>query len=275
MGRRTLQSAQANGVAHADTLAREMNAEPANGERPRIQSVARALSMLVDVAREDGGLTVRELADRQGLRLPTTYHLVHTLISEGFLVRGEGRRLRLGLHAATLGSGFDWQSVPQQTLAPTMRRLADETGETIYVAAWRNDGVELLGIVSGRHAITVSDVRPGPAPHAHARASGKVLLANLPQDARDAYLAAHSLVRRTPRTLVDRADLERELRTIRRQGYATDLEEYELGVCCLSAPLEDGRSPFIVALSAPKERFLENFEGYRDAVLAAAREPTG
>ena len=82
-------------------------------------------------------------------------------------------------------------------------------------------------------------------------------------------------MRRTPRTLVDRGDLERELQTIRRQGYATDLEEYELGVCCLSAPLEDGRSPFIVALSAPKERFLENFEGYRDAVLAAARQPTG
>jgi IclR family acetate operon transcriptional repressor len=270
-----LQQAQGSGFAHADTLAREMNADATNGERPRIQSVARALAMLLDVAQEDGGLTVRELADRQGLRLPTTYHLVHTLISEGFLVRGEGRRLRLGLHAATLGSGFDWQSVPQLTLAPIMRRLADETGETIYVAAWRDGGAELLAIVSGRHPITVSDVRPGPAPHAHARASGKALLAHLPEAARDAYLATHALVRRTPRTLVDRADLERELQTIRSQGYATDLEEYELGVCCLSAPLEEGRSAFIVALSAPKERFLENFESYRDAVLAAARQPIG
>jgi DNA-binding IclR family transcriptional regulator len=239
-------------------------------ERPRIQSVARALSILVDVAREADGLTAREIADRQGLRLPTTYHLVHTLISEGFLVRGDGRRLRLGRHAATLGAAFDWQSVPQQTLGPIMRQLVDATGETAYISGWRNGGVEVLGSATGRHAITVSGLRSGSAADPHARASGKLLLAYLPEPARRSFLARQPLERRTPRTLVDEADLEQEFATIRHQGYATDLEEYQLGVCCIAVPVDAGRSPFVIALSAPKDRFMANFDSYRQAALEAA-----
>ena len=67
-------------------------------------------------------------------------------------------------------------------------------------------------------------------------------------------------------------DLEREFEIIRLQGYATDIEEYQLGVCCVAAPLDGGRSPFAISLSAPRERFLERFDAYRDAVLEAARE---
>lgn len=239
--------------------------------RPRIQSVARALAILVDVAREEDGLTVREIAARQGLRLPTTYHLVHTLISEGFLMRADGRRLRLGRHAATLGAAFDWQSTPMLTLGPAMRALAETTGETAYVAAWHDGGPELLGTARGRHAITVSSLALGRTADPHARASGKLLMANLPETSWRAYVDRHPLERRTPRTLTTLDDLAREFETIRRQGYATDIEEYQLGVCCIAAPIDGGRSPFAIALSAPKERFFERFDVYRDAILEAAR----
>lgn len=245
--------------------------EPHDPGRPRIQSVARALAILVDVAREDDGLTVRDIARRQGLRLPTTYHLVHTLISEGFLTRADGRRLRLGRHAATLGMAFDWQSVPMLTLGPVMRRLAETTGETAYVAAWHDGGPELLGTAAGRHAITVSSLALGRTGDAHARASGKLLMAHLPEATWRAYIERHPPERRTPRTLTALDDLAREFETIRGQGYATDIEEYQLGVCCLAAPLDGGRSPFAIALSAPKERFFERFDVYRDAILEAVR----
>ena len=147
MRRGTLQRAQSGGVAHADTLAREMNADAANGERPRIQSVARALAILLDVAREDGGLTVREIADRQGLRLPTTYHLVHTLSA-----RASWCAARAGAcasdctprrwAAASTGSRCRSRRSARSCAASPTRPARRSTSPR-----WRDGGAELLAIV--------------------------------------------------------------------------------------------------------------------------------
>jgi DNA-binding IclR family transcriptional regulator len=61
--------------------------------------------------------------------------------------------------------------------------------------------------------------------------------------------------------------VQRELELTRPRGYATDLEEYNPGVCCLAAGLDSGVSPFAVSLSAPRDRFEEHFDAYRRAVL--------
>jgi DNA-binding IclR family transcriptional regulator len=239
-------------------------------DTPRIQSAARAIDLLLAIAASDEGLTASELSVRVGLRRPTTYHLLQTLETTGLVNRSGNRAYRLGLRVATLVEGFTRQVSPPERLLPFVRRLADETGETAYVATRTGDEIVLLASVRGRHAVSVADIPIGVITDAHARASGKLVLAHMTSAERAAYLNTHPLDRRTPNTIVDRAALERELEDIRGRGYSFDREEYVLGVCCLAARLDNGTSPFIVSISAPSRRFEDNRDRYRDITLAVA-----
>ena len=111
----------------------------------------------------------------------------------------------------------------------------------------------------------------GPIDHGHARASGKLLLALAPEDARERYLAAHPLARVTRTTITSRDALLREFEQIRAAGHASDVEEFHAGVCCLAAPIGPGGTAYALALSAPKERF----EAFREEYLAALLELAG
>lgn len=250
---------------------RERPAETA-AARPRVQSVARAIAIVLEVAKSDQGITTREISERVGIGRQATYHLLHTLVSAGMLTRTSGNRYVMGLRAATIGEAFLRQATPNARLAPLVRRLAQETGETAYTAGWWSGEVTTLSVARGSNPVHAAEVPQGYLGNAHARASGKLLLAFAAQPQRAAYLDAHPLVRLTPATITDRDDFEREMETIRERRYATDEEELTLGVCCLAVPLEDGRSPFVIALSVPCERFGAEFDRYlaamRDAISA-------
>jgi len=236
---------------------------------PRVNSAARALAILVEVAGSAQGLTAKELSERLGISRQTVYHLVHTLAGEGFLARGVGRTYRLGLRVGTLAHGFARQLASPESYLPQLRALVTETGEAAYVSGWRDDEIAMFGQLRGEHAVSVSELHIGLMVDAHARAAGKLLLAYASAATRNEYLRAHPARRRTAST-IEPAALEHEFDSIRSQGFAADLEEFQAGVCCLAAPLDGGASPFAVSLSAPTERFRRNYDAYVRAIQKVA-----
>jgi DNA-binding IclR family transcriptional regulator len=122
--------------------------------------------------------------------------------------------------------------------------------------------------------VSVAHSPVGPIEQGHARASGKLLLALAPEDARERYLAANPLTPMTAHTITSRSALLAEFDRIREAGYATDLEEFHDDVCCFAAPLARGGAPHALALSAPKARFEANRDAYLDALLRTAGEFT-
>jgi len=222
----------------------------------RIQSVARASHILLWVAEAPHGATAKEIAAAQGLTLPTTYHLVNTLVDQGLLAREPSRRYVLGRGMAVLARAYlRGKTVPEGLLA-ALRELADRTGETVYLADWGDHEIRVLASVEGSQTVRVAEVGSGPYEHGHARANGKALLAHAWPETREAYLRAHPPVRLTDATICDRAALEREFEQIRERGYASDDEEYASGVSCLGAPLlHDGRLVAALGISVPSERF--------------------
>ena len=244
-------------------------AEPGS-KRPRVQSVARAAAILRAVAGSPSGLTAPEIAHAVGLSRPTTYHLLHTLCDEGLLLRGGHREYRLGFGVGTLAQAFARQLAPPEPLLPYLRALAARTGETTYVCMWSDAGAVLLATTPGHHAVTVGTGHVGLVDYTGARAAGRVLLAQLSSESRAAFLAQHPLEPRTSKTIVDPAALERELENVRAQGYAIDREEFSEGVCCIATALNAGSAQFALSLSAPRERFEEHVDEYRDTILALA-----
>jgi IclR family transcriptional regulator, acetate operon repressor len=243
-----------------------------SAQRPRIQSVARAMDVLIEVARSPRGLTSRQITEQLGTTRQGTYHLLHTLTTSGFLTRtGEGR-YALGLKIGTLAAAFPRHLTPEERLAPYVRALAAATDETAYAAGWQGDNIVVLSVARGNNPVQATEVVRGTADDGHARASGKLLLAHASNDLRDEYLRAHPLRRRTERTITDLRRFLDNLEAIRQQGYAIDEEEFADGLCCLAVPLDRGASPFVIGVSVPAMRFRQDRERILETTLAQAHD---
>lgn len=238
--------------------------------KTQVQSVVRALTILRHVALSRDGLTTREISEATGLNRQTAYHLVNTLVAETFLASRQGRRYRLGMGIGTLVEQFRRQLDPPEHLMPHVRAISAATGETSFLAGWRDGEIVILGTTSGSHPVAVTPVSLGMFGSAHARASGKALLAFASSDVRSEYLTRQPLVPFTPNTLVDPEAFEQELERVRSDGYAVDREEFAVGVSCIAVPLDEGASPYVFAMSAPTERFGERFDEYRGIIIEAA-----
>ena len=238
--------------------------------RPRVQSVARATAVLMHIAMSDEGVAPRQVASALGLTVQTVYHLLHTLTQAGFVSRNEQNLYVLGLSIGTLAQAFSRQLAPPAHLAPLLRLIARETGETAYVAGWWNGEITALGVARGTNPVQVAEVAHGFARDAHARASGKLLLAYASDPVREGYLETHPLSRRTKHTLTSRSELEKEFSRIREMQFAVDREEFVEGLSCVAVPLDGGRSPYALGLSAPVDRFERQFAENLKALTGAA-----
>lgn len=246
--------------------------EPAPLAPTHIQSVARAARLLLFVAAGRNGETAKQCAEALDLPLATAHHLLSTLVAERLLTKDAKRHYHLGPKVGALADAFERQLLPPDYLVEPLRRLADVTAETAHLCAWRHGEIIALASVEGSQAVRVSAVHTGLEGAAHARASGKLLLAFAPESTRTAYLASHGLERYTERTIVDRAELEREFEQARERGYATDDEEFAPGVACVAAPITVGDAVLgAYSVSAPLLRFRERRSWLIEAVRSAAR----
>lgn len=127
---------------------------------------------------------------------------------------------------------------------PSMRRLAEESGETANLFLPGPAGTEAVAQVDGRHLLGATNWIGRELPF-HCTAAGKVFLAFGAATLGDGLL--DSL---TPATVVDRARLGRELEAVRDQGYATIVDELEPGLSAVAAPVRDRGGDVVAALTA-------------------------
>lgn len=231
-------------------------------KRPRIQSVARAASILFTIARHDNGVSRKEISRINKISTQTTYHLLHTMAQSGLIARNETGNYVLGIRIGTLGEGFRRQLGGVTQISSLIRNIARETGETTYAAKWIDGNIVSVDLVRGRHPIQALELPHGFSEDGHARAGGKVLLAYASEEVRREYLHTHELRRRTPNTITSAAELEAQFELIRQQEYAFENEEFADGLSCVGVPIDGGLSPYAIGISAPSGRMIERFDEY-------------
>ena len=235
-----------------------------------IRSVEKALTVLRYVSEAPDGVRGADVAAACNLPAATAHHLLDTLRTSGFLSKDSHRRYRMGPEVGALADAFMRQTHLPESLMTALRDLAELTGETAYVSGWMHDDVMVLATVEGSQAVRVAGLHRGSRGEAHARASGKVLLAYASADVVERYLGTHDLKPMTQHTLTDKDELRAELAAVRRRGYAIDREEYAEGVSCVAAPLmSDGVAVLAYTVSAPWDRFRRHQRSLTDAVLKA------
>src|SRR5258708_36625964 len=133
-------------------------------------------------------LTPRELAERTGMSLPTIYRLAQALCEHGMLMR-EGPRFRLGMTLLRLGMLVAAAIDVRKQALPHLRWLNAQTGENAELHMRQGEARIVLEMVSSPHNLRPFADIGAPIP-LHRGAAGKVLLAWLPQEAREPLIAA-------------------------------------------------------------------------------------
>lgn len=241
-----------------------------DSEPTLIESVRRALRLVDIVGASDRPLPAKTLARRAGLAQPTAYHLLRTLVHEGYLGKIEGSGYVLGDRVIALARPSGSWAVRAARFHPILKHLHDELNAAAYLAVLDAGEITVVDIVDSP-AAPRTDLWVGFHDAAHATALGKAVLAALDAGARGAYLAEHDLPDLTPRTVTDRAALLRELAAVR--GYTLDREEYALGTACVASTVPSSKVVAAIAVSVPAQqvrRVVDRGAALRRAALLVA-----
>jgi len=213
-----------------------------------IQSLQRGLAILEIVAKNGHGLTMAEVSREIGLHPSTTFHLLRTLTTLGYLGQDETtKHYHIGSKILHLAVSAWTESQLLKIAAPLLAELARETGETSHLAILERGEVIVISKIDGSGPVRLTDRVGYPRP-AHCTAIGKVLLAHLPDAERSTFLQTSQLRPLTAKTITAAAILEQELERVRRQEYAFDDEEFAQGIRCLAAPVRNFTGEVVAAM---------------------------
>ncbi|MCC6867218.1 MAG: IclR family transcriptional regulator [Burkholderiales bacterium] len=225
-------------------------------KRDRTPPLLRAFGLLERVAAADGAATLQDLAAGAGLPKPTVYRMLAMLESAGLVTREpDGRRIGAGPRLLRFALDVQLSASAHAPRHAILNRLATELGETVNLTMLDGSEVVYLDRVEAEWPLRMT-LQPGSHVPLHCTASGKLLLALLPATRRRRIVAELPLPRYTEHTLATRKALGAELAAIRRDGYATDNEEYLAGLVCVAVPVmtSAGRNVACVAVHAPVAR---------------------
>ncbi|WP_345619666.1 IclR family transcriptional regulator [Streptomyces ziwulingensis] len=211
----------------------------------------RAMRLLECVAGHQYGAPAKQLARETGLALPTAYHLLRTLVHEGYLRRDKGLFF-LGEAAERLSSGGARQK-RRSTIAGALAGWRDSAGAPVYYAVYRDGEIDVVGVCDTPENPAVeewADFRET----AHAHAVGQCLLAQLDEEARRDHLDRHPATPVTRYTVRDGPGLLRRLERAGRAGPVIEHQEYSLGTVCAAIPLTVGTTAAALAISLPVDQ---------------------
>jgi IclR family transcriptional regulator, acetate operon repressor len=226
--------------------------KPVDGD---VGVLVKAMDVL-DALADESPLTVAELVARTGVSKPAAYRIVQTMERRAYLVR-EADRGRYSLGPALYGLGRVARSSTNLVRAarPAMETLSAEFDETVNLGVLSSGDVIYVDTIDSDQHLRTS-VPIAHRDSVYSTALGKAMLAALPDDSLESYLADFAPARRTINTKVTRSAFVDDLEVTRARGYSLDDEENEIGSRCVaSAIIGDGSQPVAaMSVSAPTSR---------------------
>jgi peptide/nickel transport system substrate-binding protein len=221
---------------------------PANYQ---IRSVDRAIAIL-ELFSDRFELSLGEIAEKSGLPKSTAFNILSVLEQHEFVTKHNGGSYRIGVGALRIGRQFlDGRGALTEVAKPLLEGLVERFPECRAQ----------LAVLAGDKVVYLDAVESGPlhiylgrdAP-AYCTAPGKILLAELSENALSGYLSRAELAAFTPNTITDPRLLRENLQVARMQGYAVDDEENHRGFVCIAAALRthDGSAVASISLRAVK-----------------------
>lgn len=221
----------------------------------RVRVLNKTLDILETIKDKPSGLRLVDLARRVRMPKPTVYRIVATLEARGYLDRGEDGAYRMAKKLFDLQPDGSFEQVLNRAAEPGMKELVDFCKETVNLGILDAGEVVVINTIESPQAVRMAS-KIGNRRRLHATGLGKVLLAGLSDKEIFRLTQLKGLCRLTPHTLVSKSGVLAEVRRVRRQGYALDNQENELGGRCVAAPIlgPGDRVAAALSISAPVYR---------------------
>lgn len=235
-----------------DRSAKDLRGVLRSSQKPvrTIQSVDRALTLLELAAGEIDGITLSELSERIGLNASTCHHLVMTLVARGYLTHiSRSRGYALGPRVRELLEMMEHDSDPAVLLREDLRRLGEQLGLGVQLAVLSETSLLTKLSFPGAASTLQEPNEVEKMTALHATATGKAILAWIPDTELVRIISTNGLKSYTPNTINSLSGLVEELRSVRRFKYAIDNEELREGVVCIGSAIREGGGAVVASIS--------------------------
>ncbi|MFZ0814963.1 MAG: IclR family transcriptional regulator [Candidatus Sulfotelmatobacter sp.] len=203
-----------------------------------ITALQRGLRLLHIFSESPHGLTAKHVAQRSRLPVSTVHRFLANLEGAGFLNCSGDGVYHLGIACFAIGQAAVGQLDIRRVSLPYLQELNRQTRETIHLTVRHGLSAVYVEKLDSPEQLRIFS-RIGAAVPLYCTAVGKIMLAYMPETERKQALPQLGLQRLTPNTVGNLQELEAELYRVRKNGYACDLEEHELHIRCIAAPIWD------------------------------------
>jgi DNA-binding IclR family transcriptional regulator len=228
-------------------------------ERYHIRATLRALDVLESFSAERPTLSLTEVGQAIGLNASTTFRLLATLESRGYVEQDASTgRYRVGVAVLGPTSTFLAHLNVRERVYPFLAELRDKCRETVHLTVLDHRLMEVIYLekLEGLQPIGLMSSRVGGRSPAYCTAVGKALLAFQDLSTVRSFFSKNGMQRFTANTITSVEELAKELRSVGAQGYAIDNAEHEDDVMCVAVPLWNHQDAAVAAISVsgPVER---------------------
>jgi IclR family pca regulon transcriptional regulator len=226
------------------------------GDPNFMTSLARGLIVIQAFTQQNPQMTISQIAVKTGLSRAAVRRCLYTLTKLGFAGNEDGQRYALRPRMLTLSHTYTTSSSLSQAAQPILERMSATYRESFSVATLDGHEIVYIARTTVPSRVMAVDLHIGSRLPAYCTSMGRVLLAYLPADQLEHYLAHAELIPHTTRTITSVDKLRLALRNVRRLGYALVDQELEVGLRSLAVPVyaPNGRVVATVNLSGNAPR---------------------
>ena len=227
-----------------------------NFMRKSINSLERGLDILSSFNSQNDAFSAQTLSEQLNIPLSTTYRYLETLKKKSFLVKNQVTKMyELGFVLLVLGNVASSRMKLGEVLLPHLKSLSSSSGETVLLTAVRGWEVVCIERVETQRLIKLT-LEKGSTLPLHAGASSKILLAYQENRFLDSLFKRSVLIKYTKSTITNPVQLKKELKKIRKQGYAFSDQEVDFGAVGIGAPVFDHKGKVVagITVAGPRER---------------------
>ena len=226
------------------------------GDPNFMTSLARGLIVIQAFTQQNPQMTISQLSVRTGLSRAAVRRCLYTLTKLGFAGAEDGQRYALRPRMLSLSHTYTTSSALSTAAQPILERMSTTFRESFSVATLDGDEIVYIARTVVPSRVMAVDLHIGSRLPAYCTSMGRVLLAYLPPEQLEQYLARAELTPHTTRTITTVDKLRLALRTVRRLGYAMVDQELEVGLRSLAVPVyaPNGRVVATVNLSGNAPR---------------------
>jgi DNA-binding IclR family transcriptional regulator len=213
-----------------------------------VPALDKALSIIETLAEQSKPLGVSDLCKLVDIPKTSAFFILNTLEGHEYITKTEDGKYKLGTKFLTISSSILNKMDIREFAKPFMQNLLENTGFTVHLAILDNGEALYIDKLENKSFVKFSTYI-GQRQLLHVSGVGKALAAYSPPHVIEAIIKAKGLPRKTENTLTTLNEFKAAMESIRKQGYAIEDEEGELGVRCIAAPIYNDQNLLVASIS--------------------------